>query len=210
MCPLAEVRGVLGNDRGLGRETRRSPLPSERRRAGAARAERRVRSMRRAAGAAGLRGGRAGRTVVKVPQQPRRVPPPGQGVLHELALGAPLRQVDYIILGGFRGLRHGGQPRRNLAPAMEEQPYYHTRRRGESCSLLHCVEPRGRWRGGGSLQKSLRHTWCLQIERWLLRLAGSSRPGTEDASHCSRMRFLRFWALLWPLELRGAPSKPGI
>ena len=61
--------------------------------------------------------------------------------------------------------------------------------------LLHCVEPRGRWRGGGSLQKSLRHTWSLQIERWLLRLAGSSRPGTEDASHFSRMRFLRFWAL---------------
>ena len=116
MCPLAEVRGVLGNDRGLGRETRRSPLPSERRRAGAARAERRVRSMRRAAGAAGLRGGRAGRTVVKVPQQPRRVPPPGQGVLHELALGAPLRQVNYIIFGGFRGLRHGRQPGRNLAP----------------------------------------------------------------------------------------------
>ena len=67
---------------------------------------------------------------------------------------------------------------------------------GESCSrLLHCVEPRGRLCGGGSLQKSLRHTWCLQIERWLLRLAGSSRPGTEDASHSSRMRFLRFWAL---------------
>ena len=67
-------------------------------------------------GRGGLRGGRAGRTVVKVPQQPRRVPPPGQGVLQELTLGARLRHVNDIILGGFRGLRHGRQPGRNLAP----------------------------------------------------------------------------------------------
>ena len=116
MCPLAEVRGVLGTaGASAARRVGVPSLPS----AGAQeqRGERWVSSMmRRAAGAAGLRGGRAGRTVVKVPQQPRRVPPPGQGVLHELALGAPLRQVNYIIFGGFRGLRHGRQPGRNLAP----------------------------------------------------------------------------------------------
>ena len=116
MCPLAEVRGVLGTaGASAARRVGVPSLPS----AGAQeqRGERWVSSMmRRAAGAAGLRGGRAGRTVVKVPQQPRRVPPPGQGVLQELTLGARLRHVNDIILGGFRGLRHGGQPGRNLAP----------------------------------------------------------------------------------------------
>ena len=155
-------------------------------------------------GRGGLRGGRAGRTVVKVPHAPRRVPPPCYGVLHELALGARLRQLKHIVLGGLRGLLHGGQPAENLAPARSDLGTASSNaskiKLQSACRLR--AEPPGAvvWRGQPA---EVAAPYLVLADRALASsLAGSSRPGTEDASHSSRMRFVCFWALFgaWSRE----------